>query len=344
MLHLLFRPPHLPLKLAFTISLAVSFSVSCCATPSSPPSHTSASSRPPPPSPKAVAADLLSVLAGPGAAARVPPAEASRLRACLRFLSPVNPAAPKVSSWSGGGSRKILLERCDAGAAEADEMVMWPPAPVMELARIAVDSGGDPGAIHRALDPTMLPVPDVEGSQKSKCQLTRTPYGRRFANKELNSYLAFLFELIVARGPSVGLNVSLSRYDLFHGHLFLAYETGRLGILFHAKEYPEFDKELFPYSLGYCQAGSNVPYDDSMNLRNILWLAPLPSKETKAWIAPGTLVVLDAHPDGIIYQEMIRDYVQIVRTVYEDDFGEIAVDVSYLNAANAGLVDRIFIC
>jgi len=35
---------------------------------------------------------------------------------------------------------------------------MWPPAPVMELARIAVDSGGDPGAIHRALDPTMLPV------------------------------------------------------------------------------------------------------------------------------------------------------------------------------------------
>jgi hypothetical protein len=37
-------------------------------------------------------------------------------------------------------------------------MVMWPPAPVMDLARLAVDSGGDPGAIHRALDPTMLPV------------------------------------------------------------------------------------------------------------------------------------------------------------------------------------------
>lgn len=31
----------------------------------------------------------------------------------------------------------------------------------------------------------------------------------------------------------------------------------------------------------------------------------------------GALVVLDAHPDGIIYQEMIHDYVQIVRTVYE---------------------------
>ncbi|KAF8656601.1 hypothetical protein HU200_060666 [Digitaria exilis] len=333
--------PSLPLKLAFTISLAVSFSVSCCAAPSSPSSHTSANSRSPPPSPKAVAADLLSVLGGPRAAERVPPAEASRLHACLRFLSPVNPAASKVSSW---GARKFLLEGRDVGAAEADEMVKWPPAPVMELARLAVDSGGDPGAIHRALDPTMLPVPDVEGSQENKCELTRTTYGRRFANKELNSYLAFLFELIVARGPSVGLNVSLSRYDLFHGHLFLAYETGRLGILFHAKEYPAFDKELFPYSLGYCQAGSNVPYDDSMNLRNILWLAPLPSKETKAWLAPGALVVLDAHPDGIIYQEMIHDYVQIVRTVYEDDFGENAVDVNYLNVANAAPVDRIFIC
>ncbi|RLM84422.1 uncharacterized protein C2845_PM04G33560 [Panicum miliaceum] len=240
-----------------TISLAVSFSISCCATPSSPSSHTSASSRSPAPSPQAVAAVLLSILAGPRAAAQVPAAEATRLRACLRFLSPVNPAVSKVSSWSGGGYRKFLLEGRDAGAAEADEMVMWPPAPVMDLARLAVDSGGDPGAVHRALDPTMLPVPDVEGSQKNKCQLTRTP--------------------------------------------------------FHAKEYPAFDKELFPYSLGYCQAGSNVPYDDSMNLRNILWLAPLPSKETKAWLAP-------------------------------DDFGDNAVDVNYLNVANAASAERIFIC
>ena len=153
MLRLRFRPAHLSLKLAFTLSLAVSFSVSCCASSSSSSPRTSASS------PEGVAADLLSVLGGPRAAARVPTAEASRLRACLRFLAPANPTtAPKVSSWSRGGPRKFLLERCDAGTAEADEMVMWPPAPVLELARLAVDSGGDPGAIHRALDPTMLPV------------------------------------------------------------------------------------------------------------------------------------------------------------------------------------------
>jgi hypothetical protein len=90
--------------------------------------------------------------------------------------------------------------------------------------------------------------------------------------------------------------------------------------------------------------GSNVVYDDSMNLRNILWLAPLPSNETKAWLSPGVLVVLDAHPDGIIYQDMIRDYVRDVRTIYEDDFGEVSVDVNYLNVANSAPANRVFIC
>ncbi|KAL6556957.1 hypothetical protein OROHE_006833 [Orobanche hederae] len=137
-------------------------------------------------------------------------------------------------------------------------------------------------------------VPDVEGSNQDRCELTRTPYGRQFIDNGLNSYLEVLFEIIVERGPSVGLNVSLSRYDLFHGHLFLAKESGRLGILFHAKEYHAYDKEIFPYNMGYCQVGkliegtlftiisprSNVAYDNSMNLRNILWLAPLPRKHS----------------------------------------------------------------
>lgn len=37
-----------------------------------------------------------------------------------------------------------------------------------------------------------------------------------------------------------------------------------------------------------CSLGSNVIYDDSMNLRNILWLAPMPSNSTKAWSTAGT--------------------------------------------------------
>ena len=52
-----------------------------------------------------------------------------------------------------------------------------------------------------------------------------------FLWQELNLYLQFLFEVIAARGPTIGLNISLNRYDFFHGHLFLAIDTGRLGIL-----------------------------------------------------------------------------------------------------------------
>lgn len=85
-------------------------------------------------------------------------------------------------------------------------------------------------------------------------------------------------------------------------------------------------------------------YDDTMNLRNILWLAPLPSNSSKAWVAPGVLVDLDAHPEGIIYRDLIPDDVQIVRTLYEDDFGEHAVDINHLNVGSASPDYQIFIC
>ncbi|KAI3810508.1 hypothetical protein L1987_20124 [Smallanthus sonchifolius] len=153
----------------------------------------------------------------------------------------------------------------------------------------------------------MSQVPDVEGSNENRCELTRTPYGRRFINEELNSYMEFLFKLITERGAKVGLNVSLNRYDFFHGHLFIAAD-GRVG--------------------------SNVSYDDSMNLRNILWLAPLPR----------ALVVLDAHPGGIIYRDIIPQYVNYARTIYEEYFGEMVVDVNYLNVGAAEADYQIFIC
>lgn len=51
-----------------------------------------------------------------------------------------------------------------------------------------------------------------------------------------------------------------------------------------------FDSQLFKwYLVFWFLSGSNVTYDDSMNLRNILWLAPLPDKSSKSWVAPGTL-------------------------------------------------------
>uniref|UniRef100_A0A2N9EMV5 Uncharacterized protein n=1 Tax=Fagus sylvatica TaxID=28930 RepID=A0A2N9EMV5_FAGSY len=327
--------PSLSLRLTFLLSL--SFTAS-----SFPFFHKPSS----PSTPKATPSDLLSLLGPKPQSSKINPLIAQDLNSCLKFLVPFNPTSPKLKS------RKCLTRRKELGLAkigatnqrEEDELIWWPPEPVLELARLAIDSGGDPAAIQRALDPTIITVPDVEGSKENRCELTRTPYGRRFISEELNSYLEFLFELIVARGPTIGMNLSLNRYDFFHGHLFLAIDTGRLGILFHAKEYPAYDKEVFPYNMGFCQRGSNMKYDDSMNLRNILWLAPLPSNSSKAWVAPGVLVVLDARPDGIIYRDLIPEYVNFTRTIYEDDLGDVVVDVNYLDVGDAEQDYQIFIC
>ncbi|XP_039002316.1 uncharacterized protein LOC120128750 isoform X2 [Hibiscus syriacus] len=269
------------LSLRFSIFISFSFAASS----SSP--FFSSKLQPPPPSssssiPKATPSDLLSLLGAPSQSSSVNPLVANELKSCFNFLVPFNPIKNSPDSKFPFSRRSLLKSPRD----KENDLVWWPPEPVLELARLAFDSGGDPDSIHRALDPTVLPVPDVEGSKEDKCELTRTPYGRRFISQELNSYIEYLFKLIVERGPDVGLKVSLSRYDLFHGHLFIATQTGRLGILFHAKEYPAYDKEVFPYYLGYCQKDSNVTYDDSMNLRNILWLAPLPSNSKQGWMAP----------------------------------------------------------
>ncbi|PIA44428.1 hypothetical protein AQUCO_01700195v1 [Aquilegia coerulea] len=274
--------------------------------------------------PKASAADLLSLLGTKEQASKINSKESSQLKSCLKFLVPFTPNSYEKHSIRRKGifdndrrsTVEILFDQ-NRSVQKENELIWWPPAPVLELARLAMDSGGDPGAIHRTLDPTVLP--------------------------ELNSYLAFLFQLIAARGPAVGLNVSLSRYDFFHGHLFIATDSRRLGILFHAKEYPAYEKNVFPYNMGYCQRGTNVAYDDMMNLRNILWLAPLPGNATKAWEAPGVLVVLDARPGGIIYKDLIPEYVNYARTIYED-FGDVVVDVNYLNVGDKVADHRIFIC
>lgn len=65
---------------------------------------------------------------------------------------------------------------------------------------------------------------------------------------------------------------SLSRHDLFHGHLFIAKHPKGVGLLLHAREYPMFDPLRFPIDLGSCQRDSTLAYSQrSMDLRNILF-------------------------------------------------------------------------
>lgn len=41
------------------------------------------------------------------------------------------------------------------------------------------------------------------------------------------------------------------------------------------------------------------------------------SLQVFAFLSTGVLVVLDARPDGIIYKDLIPEYVHIARTLYE---------------------------
>ena len=61
--------------------------------------------------------------------------------------------------------------------------------------------------------------------------------------------------------PRLSVQVKLSRFDLFHGHMFRhsSWPHG-LGILFHAMEYPCYG-ESFDIDLGFCQVNSPIGFD-----------------------------------------------------------------------------------
>ena len=69
------------------------------------------------------------------------------------------------------------------------------------------------------------------------------------------------------------LQISLDRFDLFHGHLFVS-DLG-VGLLFHASEYPALD-DSFPFNLGYCQLNSTMQYSEpKMSWRNLIFFKVL---------------------------------------------------------------------
>eukprot|EP00882_Tetradesmus_deserticola_P023070 GHRQ01025101.1.p1 GENE.GHRQ01025101.1~~GHRQ01025101.1.p1 ORF type:complete len:195 (+),score=57.33 GHRQ01025101.1:333-917(+) len=168
----------------------------------------------------------------------------------------------------------------------------------------------------------------------ARCQLGRQPWVYTFADDRLSGFSAALFASIVQGRAGAAKQLGappphLSRFDLFHGHLFIANNCSnagsnvqtsilqavaqqgdssssksastdmlasshhlsrgtvkphlqqhpansssncRVGVLFHASEYPAYDNVSFPIMLGHCQAGSSCRYNSrAMDLRNILW-------------------------------------------------------------------------
>lgn len=205
------------------------------------------------------------------------------------------------------------------------------PARWLTLARDVQHDG--PQAVRQALGSITYPVPDVECASESRCTLTARPAAKRFLYPQLNRFLAELFEGIpngthLSQLPKVALN----RFDLFHAHLFCTQQQQLLGLLFHTKEYPAYDKQTFPVNLGFCQQDSALRFSETaMNLRNMIWFQ-------------GRLCALDVGPASVLHQDLIMDGLQDVRTVLESDFGQPVIDVNYFASLPVPLQQRLFLC
>ncbi|BDA43077.1 hypothetical protein COCOBI_04-0880 [Coccomyxa sp. Obi] len=191
-----------------------------------------------------------------------------------------------------------------------------------------------PAAISRALEQKIYPVPNVSGAQDQRCQLTSYPVGRRFReDTQLNTLVADLFEGIAKGVLAASLPpVELTRWDLFHAHIFFTPQDRGIGLLFHAKEYPR-QCEAFPYNLGYCQRGSPLEFHErGMDFRNLLYFQ-------------GELCCLDVGEDSVLHNTLIMDGLQDVRTVLEMDFGEAIGDVNYFGSLEVvDREDKLFVC
>lgn len=144
---------YIPLRftifISFSIAAASSFKLSASHFPSS--------------LPKATADDLLSVLGSSSAASSLNPIVSREIKSCLKFLVPFKPDKSKpelgrCSLRTGLCSGKIEAVERRSKFDKENSLVWWPPESVLDLARLAVDSGGDPGSIQRTLDPKMIPV------------------------------------------------------------------------------------------------------------------------------------------------------------------------------------------
>jgi hypothetical protein len=193
-------------------------------------------------------------------------------------------------------------------------------------------------ALRQALAPARLRIPDVEGAAADRCLLCRAPHGRRFADASLQRHCSALFAAAAAGAPAVGASLSLSRYDLFHGHMFVSERC--IGVLLHAREYPA-RSPAFDEHLGYCQSGSPLAWDEeAMALRNLLYVVGVDGSA-----AAPALALLHTAPGTLLHAALLHPAVARVHTIYEEDLGTPLADLNYLHAAALSLPEhRLYVC
>lgn len=171
-------------------------------------------------------------------------------------------------------------------------------------------------------------VPNVENSALRQCSLSHESTGRRLRCRNSQKFVADLFKTVESESWA-----TLNRFDLFHAHVFTTCErdSPRVGILFHAKEYPAYDEHEFSVNLGRCQVGSSLKFqEEEFQSRNILWLTL--DKATSLLALLDTSVLKDL----LVVPEL--------HTTYEGDFGKVEGDIYYFDSLhNRKISERLFV-
>jgi len=242
--------------------------------------------------------------------------------------------------------RKTRRASGSAWEAAAKKLVVHHPgAPRPPTAWVAAERAagivGPRAAVSGLLGEEEVAVAPVRvggGGGPPLCHLAPRPTGFRFKDPAVSSYLNALFRsLPVARRDASLPPVELSRWDLFHAHLFWAPAAanaakqlrsqqrcpGHFGLLFHCYEYPAASPG-FEHDLGWCQAGSPLHYDPAAaDMRNIVMVG-------------GSVASLGCAPGGALGQGLVWPELREVRTLVEDDLGVWAgVDVTFLEEGRA---------
>ncbi|KAK6499552.1 hypothetical protein TWF481_009919 [Arthrobotrys musiformis] len=170
----------------------------------------------------------------------------------------------------------------------------------------------------------LYPVFDQKRCQLGKDANKIIPF---LPSNTLGTYFENLFQMI----PTwVNGEISLSRFDLFHGHLFANPSTNTVGVVFHSQEYPAENSDTFPFNLGFCQRNSNVTFaDDVMRKRNIVWTIDS-NDHTSLWRINMAIRTGDNAVDEILGGEPFY-------TLYEGSLGHVVADLYYLNGLELGV-------
>ncbi|KAJ3169253.1 hypothetical protein HDU88_001050 [Geranomyces variabilis] len=209
----------------------------------------------------------------------------------------------------------------------ATKLILPTPAPAtrrqLSLFRTAV--------LARNLTSLLSPINGFHYPTFAKCELTKDENPvLPFTNPALEDYFTTVFTSI----PKLtSKKLALSRFDLFHAHVFANTATGTAGVVFHSREYPAQNSKTFPYNLGFCQVGSDEPFDDSvMRRRNLVWVMDSAAGGGSAalyWIdmasKTGNADVDAVLQDGPFY------------TLYESDLGHVLADFYYLKGEPLGV-------